>query len=171
MTLGTWVPGNNLLTSSQYGGWMNSAGNRFSFVTADKNNINQLVLLELDPAARGMAPTIDMARLAPARLQKGAAAGDTLVSARVSAAGDLHGVSTVFARDGMKDVAVSGPQYLLDNGMQGDPQAGDGVYSSNQARASAEAAVGGRTLRIHAENTTGGKRHATVLELSDIQVE
>jgi hypothetical protein len=171
MTLGTWVTGPNLLTDRQYGGWMNGDGTRFSFVTQDKNNIVQLVLLELNPAARGMAPTIDMAQLTPAKLQKGAGPGNTVVSARVTAPGTLHGVSTVFARDGMKDNEVSAPQALVDTGMQGDGQAGDGVYSSNQASASASAAVGGRTLRIHAESTTSERRHGTVLELSDIQVE
>ncbi len=171
LTLPTNVTGPTLLTDRQYGGWMNGAGSRFSYVTPAAGGLYQLVLLELDPAGRGLAPTIDMARVTPPKLMKGGGSGGSTVSARVMGQGTLHGVSTVFAREGMRDNELNAAHSLVDTGMQGDSQAGDGVYSSNLFSASQAAAPGPRTLRIHSESTSNGRRHGTVVELSDIAVE
>ena len=172
MTLPTWVPGATLLSARQYGGWMNGNGSRFSFVAQDANGRLQLTLLELDPANLRAAPGINQASVTPPRFLRGEGVSPAMVTARVTAPGTLHGVSTVFARDGMRDPNLGAPQALVDDGnMYGDAQAADGIFSSNRSAISTAAAPGACTLRIHAENTTDGRRHGTVLELTGLQVQ
>jgi hypothetical protein len=171
MTLPSAVGGPTLLSGRQYGGWMNGDGTRFAFLGQDGDGRAQIVSLQVGAPELGAAPSIREAIVTPPKLQKGTGAGAALISARVTAPGTLHGVSTVFARNGLRDPELFAPQTLVDDGTQGDGVAGDLVYSSDQGSAAAGAATGPRTLRIHVESTSEGRRHATVLELADIEVE
>jgi hypothetical protein len=97
----------------------------------------------------------------------------TSISAQASASGTLDRVGYAILRNGLNDVqsTVWSTGVMMDDGMNGDARAGDGIFTNASVRTDCCAVVGPRTVRIKAEARAGdGKRYATVVEIAPFAV-
>jgi hypothetical protein len=151
---------------------MNSMGTRFLYVTTDANGIQQLAVLDVNPASVGSAPSITNPMTNPAFLVVNHGSTAT-VSAQVSASGTLDQVSVAFLKDGLNDNQVA-PLVLFDdgpNGGHGDAVAGDGTFTNNRGDAASDAMTGPRTVRFQADShTSDGKRYVTTLDVQSFDI-
>ena len=114
---------------------MDAAGENFLYVMrsvrcADcANQQEQLATLSIDPVDLGEAPLISNASITPDTIGLDAGSEAT-VSATISAADTVLGVGFAALLDGAVDANVGAGRVLLDDGLNGDAAAGDGIYTA-----------------------------------------
>jgi hypothetical protein len=154
---------------------MNGAAKRFSYLNSD-SMVVQIGLLELDPTALGVSPT-----LASPTFSTGSIPRDRSVGARVKcritagAGAPLVRAGTAVLLKGVEDRAgswLAGSHVMRDDGMKDDTAAGDGNFISDAAITSGTGGdVGPRLVRIKAEaKAADGRRHATAVDVSGLEV-
>lgn len=155
----------SLINGTLPSGTMNPRASRFLYLYADANSVDQLALLELDPASFNSAPEFSAATVSPEYVLQDAGSSAT-VSAGLLAPAGVYRVSLAGLRSGLDD-AYLGHLILHDDGRNGDATAGDWTFSDNGLTAGSGAAVGPRSLRIQAEGKgADGRQHATAVELA-----
>jgi hypothetical protein len=163
-------PGGTPVKDGTYQGWMNADGTRFVYKNADSANIQQLMLLELNPAALGAAPVLSEPTFTPGTVTV-AGLNDATATVRASGTG-IKSVGVAFAASGLPDAIDRGAGVIFgDIGTNGDVVAGDGVWSGKGFYGYYTPTAGPRTVRFTAEAAVGGRRHATVLEAGTLTVQ
>ncbi|HEX4951461.1 MAG TPA: choice-of-anchor D domain-containing protein, partial [Blastocatellia bacterium] len=153
---------------------MNSGATRFLYVMDCTSNFRgcelpQLGVLDLNPVNLGQSPGVTEPRIEPnfVLTQNRTAA---TVSARVTTSNTMRGVGNSVLLGGLADGTV-GRLKMVDNGSNGDATSGDGIFTHNTVRASSDAVVGARTMRVKAEVRAGdGRRHATAIDFEPFTV-
>ena len=145
----TWLLSDGL----KNGGLMDASGRRFIFLTTLANTtVNQLATAEIDTPSSGLAPTVMDPSCTPPYFVIGSNAPafafkpsptNSLVPGGGAQAGFLY-------KDILDTVSWQG-STLHDNGVYGDPVAGDGIYSDNTAYFFSPPPLGYRMLRFKAE--------------------
>lgn len=149
-------------------GTMDDRGSRVLYLALNAVNVNQAVILEINPGDAGAAPAIADVTLAGKEVGVDRNGAATL-TAEVDAAGDYLRVGVVVLRDGRPDSNMSRYGVLLaDDGVnQGDVAAGDGVFTIDSIAADCCALPGPRTIRVKAETVDAdGRRHATAVDVA-----
>ena len=151
---------------------MNSTATRFvySFVAPGtySQGLTQLASAEINPASLGAAPSIVNPSLNPGAVAAGGA--PATVIAGVMTANHVMGVSYSIVRNGLVEDPVNGVVFLMDDGTSGDKVAGDGIYTCNSVIASDRATPGPRWLRLFAQVSDSGIRHATLVDVAPFSV-
>jgi hypothetical protein len=152
---------------------MNSTAKRFVypfvFPGTYSQGLTQLASLEINPASLGAAPAIVNPSVNPGYVTPGGA-GAT-VTAGVTTANRVIGVSYAIVRDGLVEDPVNGVVFLADDGTSGDVTAGDGIFTCNSVIVSATATSGPRLLRLFAQvSDAAGMRHATMVDVTPFSV-
>lgn len=159
---------------------MNSAASRFvyNFVAPGtySQGLSQLATLDINPMNAGTAPGVSAPALAPTYVLT-----DGSNRATLTAKPDFSGFKSPllafrFMRNGLQDYTLNGSGgqgggALVDDGAQGDAQAGDGTYTDNGLVAGSSTPTGLRTIRILAQAfDSASLRQGTVLEISPLYV-
>ena len=150
---------------------MTSDAKRFVYYYFDAGMVLQLGLLELDPKNLGDAPAVSKPKLSAASVPRDRSAGAS-VSCEIAADGLVHAGTEVLLH-GVADRAgswVSGQNALRDDGTGSDPKANDGVFTADPITSGTGGEVGPRQIRIKAERMSGGRRHATAIDISGLEV-
>jgi hypothetical protein len=135
----------------------------------DVGDRRQLATLDLNPSSPGNAPSITNATIEPLFvLIEGRATA--AVRAQVTTSDPFIRVSSVALRGGLNDANMRAV-VLLDDGRNGDTQAGDRIFTSANLAADCCAEIGPRTVRIKAEaRGSDGRRRATAVDLEPFEV-
>lgn len=178
----TGVGGNHLavLTDGLPRGTMDAGGENFLYVMrtircADcANQQEQLATLALDPADLGSAPFLSNGSIEPAEIGLDHSSEAT-VSVTVTTSDQVLGVGFAALRGAEVDSNVSPGLVLLDDGLNGDLVAGDGVYTVSGVThgyvVARDGDTGPRTVRVAAEvEDANGLRHATALDIGTLTV-
>jgi hypothetical protein len=142
---------------------------------ADCANLQeQLATMEIDAANPGEAPAITDASIEPAEIGLNGASSTT-AQATVSSDDEVLGVGFTALLDGFADMNVGSGVTLLDDGSNGDPRAGDGIFTASgivhAPYVTREEDAGERVVRIAAESETDdGLRHATAIDAAKLIV-
>jgi hypothetical protein len=137
----------------------------FFYIAGDRNGVQQLARMDLDPVDLGDGPSLDDLSITPAAIVAGGS--PAAVSATVSTPYTIIRVSSTVLKDGLEDGRVDhnvmcGPQNCHD-----DPP---GVFSAFDA-AHPDALPGPRTVRVKAEvRDNSGRRQATSVEFDPFEV-
>ncbi len=155
---------------------MNQDATLFAYEVPTSNfptaNVPQVAVLQFDPVSLGAAPSVGAVSIVPATVPRDGATRP-LISAAVSGTG-LIAVGLVVIQDGVEgggSGVFGGALALLDDGVAPDDIAGDGVFTTNGPVAFDYAEAGARTIRIKAEATIGGLRHATAVDVGGFEFE
>lgn len=156
---------------------MNRDATRFLF-TFDYNTwvngvvvLEQLGILEINPASLGQAPSLTDPKIAPSYLVRGDGS-TTSFSAGSSTANTRLRTNAVVFRNGLEvNSNIVNDAVLYDDGSNGDVTAGDGRFTNNTIRANSEAAIGPHTVRMKTEvRAADGRRHAAALDVAQLDV-
>jgi len=153
---------------------MNSAAKRFvyPFVLPGtySQGLSQLATAEINPANLGAAPVLSNPTVNPDYAVAGGSVQGT-VTTGVSPSDHVVGVNYALVRDGLVEDPVNGDIFLVDDGTSGDKVAGDGIFTSNNVIAQANAPAGPRLLRLFAQvQDASGMQHGTLIDLTPFSV-
>lgn len=150
---------------------MSASGDAFLFTRHDAVGVSQLASMKLDPTNVGDAPSITSPTVDRATLPRDGTTTAT-IRASVSGAGIVR-VTSATLRDGRRDTAsncLAGEVVMLDDGMNGDATAGDGVFTSPGIYASSCTPTADFVLRVKVESNVGGKRLATAVDFATLTI-
>jgi hypothetical protein len=150
-------------------GVLAGSGARMAYV---EHATSRVATLEINPASTGAAPTLSQPSIAPATIAADGSASAT-ISVKASG-GTIARVGIAVLAAGVHDNVFT-DLVLLDDGTQGDAQAGDGIYTSNQLKPDPGAGTvtsGARSVRIRATIVDGsGKSHSTAIDVTGLTIQ
>lgn len=161
-------------------GTMDATGEQFLYVMrtvrcADcANQQEQLATLTIDPVDLEEAPMISNASVTPDTLGLNGSS-EVVAEATVTTEDTVIGVGFTGLLNGTPDPNVGTGRVLLDDGLNGDATAGDGIYTAGAivhiTSTTRDDDTGPRVVRIAAEvEGADGRRHATALDIGTLTV-
>lgn len=149
---------------------MDRNAQRVLYLALDDVNLNQLVVVDLNPSDLGEAPSITDAVVDPPSIAL-AGASSARLTATVTTRHPFVRVGMVTLLEGRADLHVGSSGPLADDGVtSGDQTANGGVFTTNRLSSDCCAVPGPRVLRIKAETKSPDSvRHATAVSVRPLQ--